>query len=116
MNFAGISTVLFGCYVIINGLLHDIFVLISEKGKVYNRELLRLLMDGHVLISTGAVLLFCCKGIAQNQPWAYYVAFTGCISMLVYCAMIFPFLKSIVTIVLSAALLALLLISYLKIN
>lgn len=36
-----------------NGMLHDVFVLIKHKGK-YDRELLRLLMDGHVLMLSGA--------------------------------------------------------------
>ncbi len=41
-----------------NGILHDLFVLLRQKGK-YDRELLRLLMDGHVLILSGAVVFVC---------------------------------------------------------
>ena len=41
-----------------NGLLHDIFVLKDHKGD-YDRELLRLLMDGHVLMLSGAVMFVC---------------------------------------------------------
>ncbi len=114
MNLAPIAVVVVGLWLLINGILHDIFVLRSEYGKVYNRELLRLLMDGHVLISCGIILLFCYKDIQQNQAWAYYVAITVCSSMLVYCAMIFPFLKSFVTILLNATLIVILLIAYFK--
>jgi hypothetical protein len=97
MNFLPIMTIVTGLWLLVNGILHDIFVLRSEHGREYNRDLLRLLMDGHILITCGIVLLFCYKGIVQHQPWAYWVAITVCGSILVYCVMIFPFLKSIVT-------------------
>jgi hypothetical protein len=110
MNILSIAVIIAGGWLVINGILHDVFVLLSEHGKVYNRELLRLLMDGHILITCGAILLFCYRPIEQNQQWACYIALIVCISLLVYCAMIFPFLRSIGTIVLSAALLILILI------
>ena len=99
---------------LVNGILHDIFVLQSEHGKVYDRNLLRLLTDGHVLITCGVILLLCYKGIKLNQPWAYYISFTVCMSILIYCGMIFPFLKSIGTITISLVLLVSLIINYLK--
>jgi len=81
-----------------NGILHDIFILASDHGKQYDRNLLRLLMDGHVLITCGLILLFSYKGIKANHEYAFYTALIACISLLVYCGMIWPFLKSVLTI------------------
>jgi hypothetical protein len=108
MNFLTIATIGVGSWMVINGILHDIFVLRSEHGKVYNRDLLRLLMDGHILITCGAIQILSYKGIEGHQHWAYYTCAIVCLSLLVYCAMIFPFLKSIVTMILNLALLILL--------
>lgn len=94
-----------GGWVLVNGILHDIFVLLSDHGKKYDRELLRLLMDGHILITCGAVQIIVFKGLQANEQWAFFVAGIACISLLVYCGMIYPFLKSIVTITLNALLL-----------
>jgi len=102
-----------GVWLILNGLLHDVFVLRSEHGRKYDRILLRLLMDGHILMTGGAVLLFCGPGVAQRQWWAFYISVTVCLSILVYCAMIFPFLKSIGTILFSATLLVILCVYFL---
>ena len=88
---------------LINGILHDIFVIIQHNGK-YDRELLRLLMDGHVLILSG-IIGFLCYGLMQNKnASASAICFTLAIFMLIYCAMIFPFLKSFVTITISTIL------------
>lgn len=114
MNFLPVMTIITGLWLTVNGILHDMFVLRSEHGKEYNRDLLRLLMDGHILITCGIILLFCYKGIVQNQSWAYWVAITVCSSMLVYCAMIFPFLKSIVTTIISLVLLVSLIMGLVK--
>jgi hypothetical protein len=84
----------------INRVLHDIFILIKHKGD-YNRDLLRLLMDGHVLIFSGMILficyLMCLIKIQSGAAIGLIVAF----SILVYCLMIFPFLKSFGTIAIS---------------
>src|SRR5258706_16275337 len=98
MSILPIATIIVGGWLLINGILHDVFVLISDRKKEYNRELLRLLMDGHILIFSGVILLFCYNGIKHRQQWALYTAIVVCVSMLIYCAMIFPFLKSIGTI------------------
>jgi hypothetical protein len=89
-----------GIWYAVNGLLHDIFVVRGHKGG-YNRELLRLLMDGHVLILSGALLIVCWQ-LARVQPG--FAAALGLIiaaGMVVYCAMIFPFLKSFATLLVS---------------
>ena len=89
---------------LINGILHDIFVLRRHKGG-YDRELLRLLMDGHVLLLSGAVLLAAWFAPASATTLAEIIGVIVAVGMLVYCGMIYPFLKSIVTMVISTVLL-----------
>ena len=88
-----------GIWYAANGILHDIFVFIRHKGG-YDRELLRLLMDGHVLLLSGALLILCWFMRAQGAL-AVQVSLVCGLFMVIYCFMIFPFLKSIVTLVLS---------------
>ncbi|HVD98149.1 MAG TPA: hypothetical protein VNB90_08075 [Cytophagaceae bacterium] len=83
-----------------NGILHDIFVLLNHKGK-YDRELLRLLMDGHVLILSGILLVACYLMVLSKIQSGAMIALIVGAGMLVYCVMIFPFLKSFATIALS---------------
>ena len=104
-----------GGWMVLNGILHDISVLNSPHGKKYDRELLRLLMDGHILITCGIMQMISFSGLRSNQPWAHYVAGAASVSLLIYCAMIFPFLKSIGTILLNLVLLILLVINLFKI-
>ena len=113
-NYLPVASLVIGGWAVLNGILHDIFVLASEHGKKYDRDLLRLLMDGHILITCGAMQMISYQGLKTNETWAYYVSGTACISLLIYCGMIFPFLKSIVTILLNAALLILLIIHFSK--
>lgn len=87
----------------INGALHDIFILINHKGK-YDRDLLRLLMDGHVLLLSGAVVFVCYLMMRNNVQHAATISMIAGIFMLIYCGMIFPFLKSFVTIFISVVL------------
>lgn len=108
MNTITIAALIAGTWNLVNGILHDVFVLISEKGKKYDRELLRLLLDGHILIMCGAFILIACLGLRTNTPWAFYMTGAIAISMLIYCALIFPFLKSIGTLLVNLLLLVLL--------
>jgi hypothetical protein len=84
----------------INGVLHDVFVLINHKGK-YDRDLLRLLMDGHVLILSGVIVFICYLMMLNKIEYAALICIVVAAFMLLYCAMIFPFLKSFVTIAIS---------------
>ena len=72
-----------GAWVFINGVLHDIFVLLSDHGKKYDRDLRRLLMDGHILITCGAVQMIACKGLQANEQWALFAAGVASVSLLV---------------------------------
>ncbi|HXP51962.1 MAG TPA: hypothetical protein VN922_18550 [Bacteroidia bacterium] len=114
MSFLSIAVLVVGAWAIINGALHDIFVLRSEHGKVYDRNLLRLLMDGHILITCGAVQMLTYSGIEQHAHWAYCMAGIAGLSLLVYCAMIWPFLKSLATVTINTVLLVLLVVNYLS--
>ncbi|MFA6260947.1 MAG: hypothetical protein WC760_05735 [Bacteroidia bacterium] len=83
-----------------NGILHDFFVLAKHKGP-YNRELLHLLMDGHVLLLSGAISMVAFWAIQHKMQYgAMITLLIGCF-MVIYCLMIFPFLKSIVTLLIS---------------
>jgi hypothetical protein len=83
-----------------NGILHDAFVLIRHKGK-YNRDLLRLLMDGHVLMLSGAVVFVCYLMLLNKIQCGGLISIIVAAFMLLYCLMIFPFLKSFVTMAIS---------------
>jgi hypothetical protein len=90
-----------GLWAVGNGLLHDAFVLAKHKGP-YDRDLLRLLMDGHILITCGVVYLLAQAIVDEGRPIALWLCLAASVSLLVYCAMIFPFLKSVVTMLLNA--------------
>lgn len=90
---------------VINGILHDIFVIRGHKTG-YDRELLRLLMDGHVLILSGVLAAISWYMLKEGLAYGAYVGLVIAIGMIVYCLMIFPFLKSFVTLFISLALLA----------
>ena len=99
-----------GVWMILNGILHDIFVLKQHQGP-YSRDLLRLLMDGHVLITCGLIQVLVYPGLQQGAAWAEGLAVMASARLLIYCAMIFPFLKSIFTMALNLACIVLLLLS-----
>jgi hypothetical protein len=112
LNYIPIISLCIGAWMILNGILHDIFVLISDHGKKYDRDLLRLLMDGHVLITCGVLQMLAYTGLKNGGHLAYYIVAVACISMLIYCGMIWPFLKSVFTILLNLILLILLIINF----
>jgi hypothetical protein len=87
----------------VNGLLHDIFVWRAHKGG-YDRELLRLLMDGHMLMLSGAVLFVCYQLLQKGVQGVAMICLIVALFMILYCAMIFPFLRSFVTLLISAVL------------
>src|SRR4051812_24529352 len=76
-----------GAWAVLNGILHDIFVLASDHGKQYDRNLLRLLMDGHILITCGIVQLLCFKGLQNEVSFAPYIALAVTLSLVIYCGM-----------------------------
>lgn len=103
-----------GGWNLLNGILHDVAVLRSPHGKQYDRNLLRLLMDGHILISSGVILLLTIVGIRSGNDYTYFIAMAVCLSMLVYCGMIFPFLKSFGTLFINGGALVFLIILFIN--
>jgi len=114
LMFLPTFSLIVGAWSLVNGILHDIFILRSDHGKQYDRNLLRLLMDGHILMTCGAMQMISSLGFKNDQSWSYYIAGVSCISLLVYCGMIFPFLKNVVTPVLNLSLLTVILIDFFK--
>jgi len=112
MNYLAYIALGIGSWMALSGILHDIAVLRSEHGKQYDRNLLRLLMDGHILITCGALQMISFIGLQKNEHWPFYVAGIASISLLIYCTMIYPFLKSIGTIILNLGLLVLLVMRF----
>jgi len=90
-EYLPVISLVVGGWAVLNGILHDIFVLASEHGKKYDRDLLRLLMDDHILITCGVMQMISYSGLESNETWTIYVSGTACVSLLVYCGMIFPF-------------------------
>jgi hypothetical protein len=89
-----------GLWALGNGILHDVFVLLQRRP--YDRDLIRLLIDGHILIFAGILYLLSFPGIRDGATWAYVICFTNSIFMLGYCAIIFKMLPSIGTILVNA--------------
>ena len=104
MSGLRIPILLNGLWAVANGLLHDGFVLAKHKTG-YDRELLRLLMDGHILLTCGVVHLFAQAAVDEGRPLILWLCAATSLSMLVHCAMIFLFLKSVVTMALNTAVL-----------
>jgi hypothetical protein len=88
-----------GAWALGNGILHDIFVLLQRRP--FDRDLIRLLTDGHILIFGGVVYLLCYRGVETHQPAAYAIAITTSVFLLGYCALIFKMLPSVGTIVIN---------------
>jgi hypothetical protein len=86
-----------------NGLLHDVFVLLQRKP--FDRELIRLLIDGHILIFSGVIFLLSAKDAGEHNTLACYVALATAVFLLGYCALIFKMLPSVGTILINAAVL-----------
>jgi hypothetical protein len=84
----------------INGILHDIFV-IRQHQKKYDRDLMRLLMDGHLLILSGALMVASWMMLQREVIWGNVIGAIVSLFMIVYVAMIFPFLKSFGTLLIS---------------
>jgi len=105
LNYFPIFVLLVGIYILVNGVLHDVFVLINHK-EAYDRNLLRLLMDGHVLITSGIIYVIAFFLLRQHNNLGFYICIAVSSSLLVYCGMIFPFLKSYFTMALNLLVLA----------
>lgn len=102
-----------GSWAVINGILHNAQVLREHKGG-YNRELLYLLLNRHIIILSGVFEVVAFWGLREGQVWGFVVSGIAAFTFFVYCMMIWPFLKSVVTMVLQGGLFVLLLMSFLR--
>ena len=112
MHYLPIAVAIAGVWATVNGVLHDIFVIKEHKGP-YSRDLLRLLMDGHILITCGIIHLLSYSLVKNNNSAGLYLSLAASVSLLVYCALIFPFLKSLVTISINLVVLVMVLLKLL---
>ena len=99
-----------GLWALVNGILHDVVILSQRRS--YDRELIRLLIDGHVLIFGGILYLICFRGIGFQQPLAFIVCMVAAGFLLGYCALIFKMLPSIATIAINLIALIWLIIAF----
>ncbi len=88
-----------GAWAIINGILHDIFIL--KERRPFDRDLIRLLIDGHILIFSGIFYLISATGILQGEKIAFLVCIFTALFLLGYCAFIFKILPSYGTILIN---------------
>ena len=100
MNYFNIFVLFVAVFLLANGFLHDFFVIQQHKGP-YDRNLMRLLMDGHLLIISGIIYLIAFFLLRQNNSIGLYLCLANAVSLLVYCILIYPFLKSFATIALN---------------
>jgi len=80
-----------------NGILHSASVLNQHHGK-YDRDLMHLLMNGHLLMLSGAVVFMCWLMMLSKIQHGGVIGIIVAAFMLLYCALIFPYLKSFGTI------------------
>ena len=83
-----------GIWTALNGVLHEIFVLLSDHAKQYDRNLLRLLVDGLILMFAGTILILLFSGLKSEQSIFTFIALTCSVTIVIYCALIFPFLPT----------------------
>lgn len=95
-NFLPYYILFAGGWALVNGILHDIFVIKARP--VFDKELIRLLIDGHILIFGGIFFIFAYSGIKMQQSWAFYTAIIAAVFILGYCALILKMLPSVMTI------------------
>jgi len=75
-----------------NGILHDVFVLLERKP--YERELIRLLIDGHILIFSGLLYGVCWYFLKEYPRPMLVLCLLNAVFMLGYCLLIFKMLPS----------------------
>src|SRR5688500_921954 len=113
-NFLPYYILFTGAWALVNGILHDIFVIKGHR--TFDRDLIRLLIDGHILIFVGIFFIFAYTRIITGQTWAYYTGIIASIFILGYCGLILKILPSVMTITINLVALILLLINLPKSN
>ncbi|MCX6183373.1 MAG: hypothetical protein NT150_15775 [Bacteroidetes bacterium] len=99
-----------GVWTALNGVLHEIFVLLSDHAKQYDRNLLRLLVDGLILMFAGTIMIFLFSGLKNGARIFFIIGLICSITMVIYCALIWPFLPAFIIAILH--LISIFLLSY----
>ena len=99
-----------GAWTLANGILHDVFVLRARH--VWDRELIRLLIDGHVLMFGGVVYLLCFRDLHAFNLTAWWVCFANALFLLGYCALIYRMLPAVGMFLINALVLFVLVFMY----
>ena len=110
------ASLLIGGWAVLNGIAHDAQILNEHKFKEdgYNRHLLYLLLSGHIIILSGLMEMVAFWGLKENQAWGFVVAGLASLTFFIYCLMIWPFLKSVVTMVLQGGLFVVVVLNFPK--
>jgi hypothetical protein len=103
-----------GGWALANGILHDIEVIRGHYTE-YDRHFLYYLLNGHIIIFSGIFEMISYAPIDDGQVWGLVVSDTAALGMIVYCAMIWKFLPSFLTIVLQSGSFIVLALSYFRI-
>jgi hypothetical protein len=88
-----------GIWMLGNGILHDVFILLQKRP--FEKELIRLLIDGHILIFSGIFFLICFKSLQEGSDLALWLCIVNALFILGYCALIFKMLPAVGIIVIS---------------
>ncbi len=108
LDYLPIFVLIIGGWAFVNGILHTIAVINKHISGGYSRELFRLLTIGQILIFSGLMQMLSYLLLRENNKTGLYMALLSSFSLLAFCLMAFPFLKSIVTISLEIFLIVLL--------
>jgi len=84
--------------------IHYYFILLQKRP--FERELIRLLIDGHILIFSGILFLICAKPLKQGSDFALLLCIVNALFLLGYCALIFKMLPAVGIIIVSLTVLA----------
>lgn len=107
------TSLVIGVWTLGNGILHDIYV-VKEHKEGYNRHLLYLLLNGHIIILHGVLEMIAFPGLRDGLVWGQIIAGIASLSLIMYCLMVWRFLPSIVTILLQTGLLIMVAVQFFK--
>ncbi len=82
-----------GVWMLGSGILHDFFVLAQKRP--FDKDLIRLLIDGHILMFGGILFLLCIKPVQSGSELALTICIADAIFLLGYCALIFKMLPAV---------------------
>jgi hypothetical protein len=94
-----------GIYIALNGILHTFFVLKESKG--FDKELIRLLIDGHILIFGGVLFMICYNQLKMQTEFSYWICCVNGLFLLGYCGLVFKLVPAVFIIILNLVIIAL---------